>query len=396
MLKVITSDLKICTPLWERFRNAGVKFELLYLSAPEKQLKDCLAAELGSSADLFVIGESFFVKETVADVLDRQLVYDKKAQIDLIRVPEKEKKLKPPAEFEMEKLLLFPEDFSTFSPRYGYECASMGKYVGGDIILAPDNFDEALYTLDNYVMPYLATKQKFSSVSVYKIFGPEKNEIIHSLSEFKRLTTVRFFVETDFACDTKLTVCFSHSVAKNVKEKITEAVYAKFRENIYADEDCELEDVAVKLLELAGATLGIAESLTGGMVASKIVNVPNASKAFLEGIVSYSNEAKAARLGVSGISLSNYGAVSSEVAYEMAVGVLNTAKTDFALATTGIAGPTGASIDKPVGLVYVSLGNNHGIHVFKYVFDGDRNQVRVKTTKNALFQLIKLLKNKRG
>ena len=68
----------------------------------------------------------------------------------------------------------------------------------------------------------------------------------------------------------------------------------------------------VKLLELAGATLGIAESLTGGMVASKIVNVPNASKAFLEGIVSYSNEAKAARLGVSGISLSNYGAVSSE------------------------------------------------------------------------------------
>ena len=102
------------------------------------------------------------------------------------------------------------------------------------------------------------------------------------------------------------------------------------------------------------------------------------------------------RLGVSGISLSNYGAVSSEVAYEMAVGVLNTAKTDFALATTGIAGPTGASIDKPVGLVYVSLGNNHGIHVFKYVFDGDRNQVRIKTTKNALFQLIKLLKNKRG
>lgn len=396
MLKVITSDLKICTPLGERFRNAGVEFELLYLSAPEKQLKDCLAAELGGSADLFVIGESFFVKETVADVLDRQLVYDKKAQIDLIRVPEKEKKLKPPAEFEMEKLLLFPEDFSTFSPRYGYECASMGKYVGGDIILAPDNFDEALYTLDNYVMPYLATKQKFSTVSVYKIFGPEKNEIIHSLSEFKRLTTVRFFVETDFACDTKLTVCFSHSVAKNVKEKITEAVYAKFRENIYADEDCELEDVAVKLLELAGATLGIAESLTGGMVASKIVNVPNASKAFLEGIVSYSNEAKAARLGVSGISLSNYGAVSSEVAYEMAVGVLNTAKTDFALATTGIAGPTGSSIDKPVGLVYVSLGNNHGIHVFKYVFDGDRNQVRVKTTKNALFQLIKLLKNKRG
>ena len=172
MLKVITSDLKICTPLGERFRNAGVEFELLYLSAPEKQLKDCLAAELGGSADLFVIGESFFVKETVADVLDRQLVYDKKAQIDLIRVPEKEKKLKPPAEFEMEKLLLFPEDFSTFSPRYGYECASMGKYVGGDIILAPDNFDEALYTLDNYVMPYLATKQKFSSVSVYKIFGP--------------------------------------------------------------------------------------------------------------------------------------------------------------------------------------------------------------------------------
>ncbi len=396
MLKVLTSNIRSCGLLEEKFRNAGVEFDLLYLPAPEKQLKDSLIAAQANSVDLLVIGDSFFVKETVAEALDRQLVYDKKAQIDLIRVPEKEKKLKAPAEFEMEKLLLFPEDFSTFSPHCGYECASMGKYSGGDIILVPDNYEEIECTLDNYIMPYLATKQKFSTVLVYRIFGLENNEILQSLAEFKRLATVKFFVDTDFSSDTKLTVCFSHSVAKNVKEKIIESIFIKFKENIYSDEDCELEDVVVKLLELSGCTLGIAESLTGGMIASKIVNVPNASKVFAEGVVTYSNEAKVSRLGVSGISLSNYGAVSSEVAYEMSVGILNTAKTDYAVAATGIAGPTGASIDKPIGLVYVSLGNSHGIHVFKYVFDGNRSQVRTKTAKNALFQLYKLLKNKRG
>ena len=133
--------------------------------------------------------------------------------------------------------------------------------------------------------------------------------------------------------------------------------------------------------------ISTAESCTGGMLASKLIDVPGVSDVFYEGVVSYSNEAKINRLGVRKEILDKYGAVSEEVAKEMVMGLT----TDVALSTTGIAGPDGGSEEKPVGLVYMGIRIKDKIYVEKRVFRGDRNKVRKRTVSHTLFTLIKIL-----
>lgn len=131
----------------------------------------------------------------------------------------------------------------------------------------------------------------------------------------------------------------------------------------------------------------VAESCTGGMLASTLIGVPGVSDIFKEGIVSYSNEAKIKRLGVKKDTLDIYGAVSEQTAREMVLGL----KTDVAISTTGIAGPDGGTKDKPVGLVYIGIRIKDKIYVEKRVFKGDRGRVRKKAVSQALFSLIKIL-----
>ena len=130
------------------------------------------------------------------------------------------------------------------------------------------------------------------------------------------------------------------------------------------------------MLEKAGKTLAVAESCSGGMLASTLVSVPGSSAWFLEGCVTYSNAAKMRRLGVSEKTLASHGAVSRETALEMAQGMRQSAGADLALATTGIAGPSGGTGEKPVGLVYVALSCETGEYVHEMHFAGDRERIR--------------------
>ena len=136
------------------------------------------------------------------------------------------------------------------------------------------------------------------------------------------------------------------------------------------------EEEVGRLLRQRGDTLAIAESLTGGLVASMVTDVPGSSEYFIEGVVTYSNKAKMARLGVKEATLIAVGAVSEEVAVEMAEGIRRTAGTDWGISTTGIAGPTGDTEDKPLGLVYVSVVGPGVVEVRRDVFPGDRSEVK--------------------
>ncbi len=139
-----------------------------------------------------------------------------------------------------------------------------------------------------------------------------------------------------------------------------------------------------RLIE-AGLTVATAESCTGGLIASSIVDVAGASDCFNEGYVTYSNEAKMKNLGVKDSTLSIYGAVSSKTASEMAQGVRKRAKADFGISSTGIAGPGGGSPEKPVGLVYVgcAYGNNQ-VKVKELRLKGNRTEVRTQAAIEAL------------
>ena len=135
-------------------------------------------------------------------------------------------------------------------------------------------------------------------------------------------------------------------------------------------------------------TVATAESCTGGLIASLIVDVSGASDCFNEGYVTYSNDAKIKNLGVSADTLKSVGAVSKETATEMALGVRRVANATFGLSSTGIAGPTGGTEAKPVGLVYIGCAYGDNMCVTKKLqLDGDRTQVR----KAAALEALKLL-----
>ena len=153
---------------------------------------------------------------------------------------------------------------------------------------------------------------------------------------------------------------------------------------IYTREDIELEEVLGKLLRERKLTVSLAESLTGGLVQHKLTQIPGSSDYFMGGIVSYSNEAKMELLGVRESSLKKYGAVSELVAKEMAEGVRKRLGTDIGISTTGIAGPTGATATKPVGLVYLALSANDILIARKQVFGPDRNSVKQRSAQAAL------------
>ena len=153
---------------------------------------------------------------------------------------------------------------------------------------------------------------------------------------------------------------------------------------VYSTNGRELAGVCHDALIECGKTLAVAESCTGGRLADAFINYPGSSAYFVEGDVTYSNDAKMRRLGVRAETLDTVGAVSEECAKEMAEGCRKAANTDFALATTGYAGPDGGEPDKPVGTVFVALASADGTVVKRLNLFGDRDRIRHTAMLNAL------------
>jgi len=152
-----------------------------------------------------------------------------------------------------------------------------------------------------------------------------------------------------------------------------------------------LEEELGRLLVERGETLAVAESLTGGLVTSLVTDVPGSSAYLMEGVVAYANGSKVERLGVQEATLIAHGAVSEEVACEMAEGVRAVLGADWGVSTTGIAGPTGATEDKPLGLVFVAVSGQGGTFVRRHVFPGDRLEVKRASAGAALELLLAAL-----
>ncbi|MEO0909339.1 MAG: CinA family protein [Pseudomonadota bacterium] len=147
----------------------------------------------------------------------------------------------------------------------------------------------------------------------------------------------------------------------------------------------------IKSFGKAGMTIATAESCTGGLIGGCLTSVSGSSEVFDRGFITYSNEAKAQSLGVDPALIEEHGAVSAQVASEMAIGAVKAANVDAAVAVTGIAGPGGGTDKKPVGLVYiaVALSEEEGAFVEDFLFaDMDRDGVRRETVKEALEMLL--------
>jgi nicotinamide-nucleotide amidase len=165
-------------------------------------------------------------------------------------------------------------------------------------------------------------------------------------------------------------------LAGQIEERLGDSIFA-FRGE-------QMEEVVGLRLAVNGFTLACAESCTGGLVAHRLTEVPGSSNYFMEGIVTYSNEAKTRLLGVPAELIERHGAVSAEVAEAMAEGVKRRAATDFGLSVTGVAGPGGGTPEKPVGLVYISLADDAHTEHRRIMLPGDRHLIRWRASQAAL------------
>lgn len=320
-------------------------------------------------------------KEVIAEYVKKPLVVD---DDELEELKEKFKraglKFKTLNVKEVEK----PEGAVTFKNDVG-----MAPAVYIDDIVAFPGVPKELYNMLPKFLDWYVKEKKILDDEIYI-----KDLITYGIAESLLYEVVReFFTEEgiyyeflvkDYGILIRLQSKMSN---KNKVEKIVKKIYNKIGEFIFGEDNDRLEKKVVELLKKLNMNISTAESCTGGMLASKLIDVPGISEVFYEGVVSYSNEAKINRLGVRKEILDRYGAVSEEVAKEMVMGLT----TDVALSTTGIAGPDGGSEEKPVGLVYMGIRIKDKIYVEKRVFRGDRNKVRERTVSHTLFTLIKIL-----
>ncbi len=229
------------------------------------------------------------------------------------------------------------------------------------------------------------------------IYGYTRQELSKVMKHFE--DQLPEYVKIDITTDnlvTRITLTGINSGVELLRFKMNK--YQQNLNEIFSQEVVALKDrtpsqVLGELLLERELTVSSAESCTGGNIAHRIVQVPKSSAYFLGSVVSYSNDVKANVLGVSRADIDNHGAVSREVAEEMAEGAARLMRTDCAIATTGIAGPDGGTKLKPVGTVWIAVKCGDQLVSECVLFQGDRNTVIESATNHAIVMLINLLRN---
>ena len=184
--------------------------------------------------------------------------------------------------------------------------------------------------------------------------------------------------------------------AETLLDELSEKIAEKLGISVFATNGEKMEEVVGELLRTRGETVAVAESCTGGLIGHRLTEVSGSSDYFLEGAITYSNEAKTNALGVPENVIEQFGAVSAEVAEAMAAGIRQKAETDYAISVTGIAGPTGGTAEKPVGTVFIGYADEQGTNSKKFHLPGDRYLVRWRSSQAALEYLRRKILKKNG
>lgn len=274
------------------------------------------------------------------------------------------------------------------------------------IIMLPGPPREMRPMVEEVVLPYLKERyeRKILKKCILHICGLTESAVYEKIKEVVEIERrmeggiLRFSI---LAHLTRIDVEISGEgenelLVDEMLHKARQEIYDCLGDCIYGEDEDTLESVVGRLLLSKRLTLAVAESCTGGLIGDRITDVAGSSVYFKEGIVAYSNEAKVRVLGVKEETLNEFGAVSRETALEMARGVQRISGANVGLATTGIAGPTGGTAKKPVGLVYITLvWPEMGVESCReFRFSGQRREIKESTVANVLDILRKTLKGK--
>lgn len=264
------------------------------------------------------------------------------------------------------------------------------------IVLLPGPPQELKPMFEASVLPRLAKlRTGFTGRRILKTAGLTESKIeslihdLHPKTSSLRLTTLAYPGQIEIHL-----AGYSDKSQEEAEERVRlleQKILERLGDHVFTTAGERLEEVIGKLLRIHKKTLAVAESCTGGFLGHRITNVSGSSEYFLEGIVVYNNQAKIELLGVPRGLIEKHGAVSLEAARAMAAGIRKRAQADFSLAVTGIAGPTGGSAEKPIGLVYVALAQGRGVVASENRFLGNREAVKFQSSQKALDMLRRAL-----
>jgi nicotinamide-nucleotide amidase len=276
----------------------------------------------------------------------------------------------------------------------GYWIKKDGKYF----VVMPGVPYEMHYMMEKFVIPKLkeiiGTPEKIQKRLVLQTTGIPESALYEKLGNLNEILSGAklAFLPSQFGVKLRITVDASNDEeALNHLSEIEQKIRGKAGRFIYTKGEENLEEVVARLLKERSITISIAESCTGGLITNLLTNVPGSSEYLERGIISYSNAAKVELLKVNEDTLNEYGAVSQEVAIQMAEGIRSISGTDIGVAVTGIMGPTGAVEGKPVGLVYIGICDDKYCTAKKYTFGEDRILNKQRTAQAALDLVRKML-----
>ncbi len=322
-----------------------------------------------------------FTRDVVAELLRRKLVRDD-AIVTAITERFRKRGIRMPESVNVQAMV--PVGAQVLPNANGTAPGLAIEHDGKLVVLLPGPPRELKPMFDQYVQPVL--KQHFGQQPAFECRVLKVVGLAESLVEEKVTPALANLKDIELGYCAKMgqvevrVISSLTSIADEAEKRIRTAL----GDHVFGTSDDRLEEVVVKMLIAARKTIAVAESCTGGLIANRLTNVSGSSETFVNGLVTYSNESKVRLLGVGEETLKAHGAVSEKVAGEMADGARTRSRTDFALSTTGIAGPTGGTPEKPVGLVYIGFATPKQTSVQCHLLLFDRETFKFFASQYAL------------
>lgn len=328
-------------------------------------------------------------REAVAAATGTELISDPSLEA---WIKERLREFEPDATIKSLRQAMVPKGAIIIKPTLGTAAGFIVKTDAGKFVAAtPGVPAEMLRMMESDILPVFArsnTGQSFAIVSrTLKIYGlreVEAERMIQDIINAQTNPTIAPLIGRGAVTLRISAKAGDRETAEAMISGLDEQIRDRLGDYVFGIDSEEMEDVVGDMLKGRKLTIACAESITGGLCTSRLINTPGSSSYVRGGIVAYENEVKRDVLGVSAQTLLNHGAVSAQTAEEMAIGVRKSLKAAIGLAVTGIAGPGGATKDKPLGLTHFALSSEDALIHGKKIFHGTRNDIRFKASQYAL------------
>jgi nicotinamide-nucleotide amidase len=367
----------------------GIKVKRIVVISDEKEDIVRTLKESLEKADIVILAGGLgpthddVTKKTISNFLKKRLILNEKVLEDVKYHFTKKGMLMPQVNTSQ---ALVPQGAVIFDNPLGTAPGLLFEEEFGTIVLLPGVPEELREMFYTGIRPYLEKKEieRIMISQTIHTTGISESEIYERLKDIEKGKTIAFLPNYT-GVDIRVTVeSDSKESAEDRMKKLTSSIIEKVDDYFYGSDEESLERVIGILLSMRRKTLAVAESCTAGLCMKRITDVPGSSVYFLGGVVSYSNEVKKKLLKVKANDLKEYGAVSNEIAHAMAEGVRNLMKSDYGISITGIAGPGGATEDKPLGLVFIGISDYKITYSKRYQFVGTRDTIRTQAVQVAL------------